>query len=173
MRKLLSALVLLAGLAVAPVAAHATPVTYDLTLTNVIGNVSGGTGSLTVDSAPGSGFQLFSQGGAAGSALTDMSFTIGGDTFTLADGTGAQAGFLNAGLLGILYSGNLSSGKVTIALASAGLAYAFYDQLTALYSTGYIEATPAVASAPEPGSLLLFGTGALGIAAFAARKFAV
>lgn len=178
MRKILSGLVLVLGLAAAPIAAHASPVTYNLTLTNVVGNVAGGTGSFTVDSTPVGAFTTFSEGGAAGSALTALSFNIGGDTFTLANSVGgANAVFLSGSLFNILYSGTLANNsKVTISLASNGLQYAFYDQLTGLNSIGNITATEAVvtpvASAPEPSTLMLLGTGMLSAAGIARRKFA-
>jgi hypothetical protein len=178
MRKILSALVLILGLAAAPVAAHASSVTYDLLLTNIAGNVAGGTGSLTVDAQPGV-FSVFTQGGAAGSALTALSFNIGGDLFTLADSAGgANAVFLNSNLFNIQYLGTLANNnKVTISLAANGLLYTFYDQLNGSISNGFISISTAAAPletahAPEPSTLLLFGTGVLSMAGVARRKFA-
>jgi hypothetical protein len=176
MSKILTALVLVLGLAAAPVAAHASPVTYDLTLTSITGTVAGGTGSLTVDSVPNNIYAAFFEGGAAGSALTALSFDIDGDTFTLANSLGgANAIFIGGSLSNITYAGTLANNsKVTIALSSNGLTYAFFDQLTGAYSIGDIAATSAgnVAPVPEPSTLMLLGTGVLSAAGVARRKFA-
>ena len=170
MRKILSALVLILGLAVVP-AAHATPITYNLTLTNVIGNVAGGTGSLTLDDTPGSGLDIFTQPGFSGNRITDLSFNIGGDVFTLSNAVSlTTATFLNGLLTGLHYDGVLSSGKVDINFDSASFFYTYGNDLTGKNSFGTISAN--VAHAPEPSTLMLLGSGALGLAGFARRKFA-
>ncbi len=128
MRRILSALVIVLGLAVAPLAAHAAPVTYDLTLTNLIGNVSGGVGTLTIDSAPTGLTHNYFEVGSAGHDITNLSFTIGGDTFTLADSNGdAEANFLLGSLINLSYLGSLGNNSVTIALATGGLGYTYVD----------------------------------------------
>lgn len=173
MRRILSALVMILGLVATPLAAHASPVTYDLNLINLFGNLSGGTGTLTIDSAPNGLIHNYFEGGSSGQALTDLSFTIGGDTFTLADSIGtASANFLLGTLIGVNYLGTLDNGSVTISLVSGGLGYTYIDPAGRQLSSGIITASRAPAVTPEPSSLLLFGTGALGIAAFGARKFA-
>jgi len=172
MRKFLSALVLILGLAAAPVAAHASPVTYDLNLVNIIGNVSGGTGSFTIDDSPNFPADAFFQNGSAGNKLTDLTMTIGGNTFTLANSESpASVFFLLGGVSAINYDGALVSDFFTITLDSGGLGYAYTNILRGQFSTGLILASPSTAATPEPSTLLLFGTGALGFAAFGARKF--
>ena len=176
MRKLLSALVLILGLVVVP-AAHASPITYSLTLTpfggSFGGNVAGGTGSLTLDDTPGSGLDIFTQPGSAGSRITDLSFNVGGDIFTLANALSqTSATFFNGALTGLNYNGVLSSGKVNINFHSGWLLYSFNDDLSNLDSAGIISAKVATAQAPEPSTLMLLGSGALGLAGFARRKFA-
>lgn len=167
MRKLFSALVLILGLAAAPVAAHASPVTYNLTLTNVIGNLSGGIGSFTIDDSPSGIFDTFFQNGAPGSDLTALSFTIGGNTFDLTDSVGtASVNFFLGNVASINYLGFLN-GNLSISLASGLLGYTYTDVFGHQLSTGYITATQAT---PEPSTLLLFGTGAIAFAAFGARK---
>ncbi|WP_035349656.1 PEP-CTERM sorting domain-containing protein [Edaphobacter aggregans] len=176
MRKILSALVLILGLAVVP-AAHASPITYNLTLTSfgglIGGNVAGGTGSITLDDTPGSGFDFFSQPGVSGNRITSLSFNIGGDIFTLADTTSLTwATFFNGALAGLHYDGSLTSGKVDNDFDTISLFYAYNDDLTNKNSVGTISANVASATAPEPSALLLFGSGALGLVGFASRKFA-
>jgi hypothetical protein len=174
MRKIFSALVLILGLAVAPAAAHATPVTYDLTFTSfggiLGGNVSGGTGTLTLDSAPGAGIDIFSEPGFAGNSITDLTINIGKDVFTLADATiPTFATFINGDLESLLYA---SLKKVTFHFESGLLYYNFRDGRDS--SNGYLTATLATvptSPAPEPSSLLLFGTGALAFG-MGIRKFA-
>lgn len=172
MRKFLSALILILGLAAAPIAAHASPVTYDLNLVNIIGNVSGGSGSFTIDDSPNFPADAFFQNGPAGNKLTDLSMTIGGHTFTLADSESpASVFFLLGGVSAINYDGALGNGFFKITLDSGGLGYAYTNLLGGQLSTGLILASPSTAATPEPSTLLLFGTGALGFAAFGARKF--
>src|SRR5579871_2026259 len=113
MRKLLSGLVLVLGLAVAPAAAHADSFTYSLLLTptNPASNVPAGSGSFTINAAPAaSGNSIFT----VGNGLTDMSFSIGGDTFCLvssascvgaAFGAGSEAFFQNGTLTSVIYNG--------------------------------------------------------------------
>ena len=176
MRKILSALVLILGLTVVP-AAHASSITYNLTLTSfgggIGGNVAGGTGSITLDDTPGSGLDFFSQPGFSGHRITDLTFNIGGDVFTLADAVSlTTASFFNGFLTGIHYDGVLSSGKVNINFDSVSLLYAFSDDVKDLNSFGLISANVATAHAPEPSALLLFGSGALGLVGVVRRKLA-
>lgn len=171
MRKFLSVFVLVLGFVAAPLAAHASPVTYDLTLTNLFGNISGGTGSFTIDSPPQGFADAFYQNGAPGSALTDLTFNIGGDVFTLADSVGtASVDFILGHVTSINYVGSLSN-SIQISLGSAGLTYAYLDTFGHELSSGIISVSPGTAVTPEPSTLLLLSTGALGLAAFGARKF--
>lgn len=169
MRKLFSAMVLILGLALAPLAAQASPVTYNLTLTNLAGNLAGGTGSFTIDDSPSGIVDSFYQNGTPGHALTDLAFNIGGSSFTLADSIStASVNFFLGNVASINYAGILN-GNLTISLVSGSLLYTYNDFFGHETSTGYITASRAT---PEPSTLLLFGTGALGLAAFGFRKIA-
>lgn len=176
MRKILSALVLVLGLAVAPVAAHATPVTYNLTLTSfggfLGGNIAGGTGSLTLDSAPGAGFDTFTQPGAPGNTITDLTISIGNDVFTLADATiTTYATFLDGDLASLVYA---SLQRVTFHFESGLLFYNYRDGRNSSngYLTAELQQPSQTAATPEPSSLLLFGTGAMAFGLIGVRKFA-
>jgi hypothetical protein len=172
MRKLLSVLLLTLGFVAAPAAAHASPMTYNLTLVNVVGNVfAGGTGSFTIDDTPNFPADAFFQNGSAGHDLTDLTMSIGGNTFTLADSNSpASVVFLLGQLASINYDGSLGNGFIKITLNSGALGYAYTNLLGQQLSAGRILASPAAAT-PEPSTLLLFSTGAIGFAAFGARKF--
>lgn len=172
MRKILAVLSLALGLVMAPGAAHASPVTYNLTLVNILGNVfAGGNGSFTIDDTPNFPADTFVQGGSAGHDLTDLSMTIDGNTFTLADSSSpASVFFLLNQLSSINYAGSLGSGRFQITLNSGLLGYVYTDVNGGDYSIGRILATP-VAATPEPSSLLLIGTGALSFASFGLRRF--
>jgi hypothetical protein len=176
MRKLLSALVLALGIAVAPVAAHADSITYNLilTATNPLSNVAGGTGSFTITSAPSSPlvFDTTSNGG-----LTAMSFNIGGDSFNLNNAAGnyGEADFLFGNLYSVVYNGGTFDKSVDFSLNAGFLSYTFTDLDNREFSQGTISIAsiqdpPSSSPVPEPSALLLFGTGALGLAGIVSRK---
>jgi PEP-CTERM motif len=175
LRQYFSALLLLCGLAVAPVAAHASPVTYDVVLNNVIGNTGNGSGSFTIASSPNSLGNSYS---TANGGLTDMSFIIGGDTFDLHNafsnilGNFGEVDFLLGNLVSVTYIGGDISKTVDFTLKSGLLLYTFNDFANGEHSSGYISATVDPSPVPEPTTLLLFGTGMLGLGVLASRKLA-
>jgi PEP-CTERM motif len=181
MRKFLSFLILPLSLAVAPAAAHADSLTYNLILTATTpgSNVSGGTGSFTITGAPSpSGNSDFS---TSNGGLTALSFSIGGDTFNLTNGIGhyGDVFFQNGNLISVIYNGGAFDKTVDFSLVAGALTYTFadFDNLGSNgefeFSQGIISATvdpPAAPAVPEPSALLLFGTGALGLAGVVSRK---
>ena len=176
MRQYFSALVLLLGLAAVPVAAHASPVTYTVVLNNVFGNTGNGSGSFTIDNPPT--VPISDYNSAAGS-LTDMSFTIGGDVFNLGNALNnyGEVDFLLGNLTNVFYIGGDDNKSVDFQLKSGLLLYTFTDLDNGEHSKGYISAVvdpsgPANSPVPEPATLLLFGTGMIGLGALASRKLA-
>jgi hypothetical protein len=156
---------------VAPLAAHASPVTYDLVLTNVAGNISGGTGSFTINNAPDTGLNAVSLYQQSDNSLSAISFLIDGTNFTLADTFGGTlAQFISGDLSDITYFGINST--FTISLAANGLQYQFYNAVNGDNSVGTVSASLAGGNTavPEPNSVLLFGTGLLAFAAIGSRK---
>ena len=115
MRQYFSALLLLCGLVAAPVAAHASPVTYDVVLNNVLGNTGNGSGSFTITNPP---TLLPSSYSTANGGLTDMNFNIGGDVFNLYNafnnilGNFGEVDFLLGKLVSVDYIGGDSDKTV-------------------------------------------------------------
>lgn len=169
MRKLLLGLVFALA---APLAANASPVTYDLVLTNVVGNVAGGTGSFTINNAPDTSLNAVSTYLQSDNSLSAMSFLIDGTTFTLANTFGGTlARFISGELDNITYFGTDST--FTISLAANGLQYQFYNAANGDNSIGTVSASLAgggTAVTPEPNSVLLFGTGLMAFAVLGSRK---
>lgn len=148
---------------VVPATLHATPITYTLTLTPDLYSHWGGTGNLTLASAPTAmGTSIYSQ--SAGTLL-DLSFEIDNQTFTLVENTGDTiARFINGQIDDIVYSSLIGSDR-TLFLLDTTNAYGFFNINDGIASFGTISARPenlaGSTSSPvsEPASLLLFGTG--------------
>lgn len=142
---------------------HATPITYDLTLTPDLYSSLGGTGLLTLDSAPSAaGVSVYSTD--AGN-VQNVSFEIDNEIFTLPENSGNTiVRFIDGQLDDIVYSALVGSDR-TLFLLNTTNAYGFYDIRNGIVSFGSISARPESFSAgtaspvSEPASLFLFGTG--------------
>jgi hypothetical protein len=160
------------ALALASAATHASTITYDLVLTPYAGSLFGGTGHLTIESAPAAiGNSDYSV--AAGN-LNALTFAIDNQTFSLAGSTGtALIRFQNGVLNNITFAQLIGDTPNRFSLVST-TSYAFsYNNLQAT-SYGTFTATPSgVSAVPEPGSLALLGTGLLGGAGAIFRNFSI
>jgi opacity protein-like surface antigen len=150
-------------------AAHADSITYDLTLTANPGSLYGGTGTLTVDTAPSSsGLSTYTVGGG----LEGLTFTLDNETFTLAGAQGTPlVEFLNGSIYDITFAEQIGSSPYRFDLQTSGV-YAFYYNNEQSESSGTFTAAlaPSTSPVPEPSTLALFGTGVLGLAGAARRK---
>ena len=161
----------------APANLHASPVTYNLVLTPGPGSLYGGTGSLTIDDAPAvSGISDYTM---KSGKLEDLTFTLDGQTFTLAGATGnPHVRFLNGTLNDITFSQTIGTSPNRFTLHSTAT-YVFYYNNGQAASYGTFTATvapplapPASSPVPEPGSIFLLGTGLLAGAGTLYRRFA-
>ncbi|MGI4758960.1 MAG: PEP-CTERM sorting domain-containing protein [Janthinobacterium lividum] len=153
------------------VAAFASPITYNLTLTASAGSAFGGSGMFTVASAPTSaGVSTFT----TSTGLSNLSFLIDGQTFNLANansGTNTLVQFVNGTLNDITYAGTAGVNPNRFAFQSTG-AYVFYYNNLQSVSTGTFTASIApVSVTPEPSSIALLGTGLLGVAGVLRKRF--
>lgn len=151
---------------VVPATLHASPITYNLTLTPGASSLYGGTGTITLNSAvPSTGQVDYTQ---ANGGLLDVTFNIDGQNFTLAGADGTTlVRFLNGQLNDVTFAETIGTTPERFTLDStSGYAFYYNNGQTASYGsftvTGSSSTSPS--PVPEPSSLLLFATGLIGAA---------
>jgi hypothetical protein len=160
----------------APAAMHASPVTYNLTLTPIGGTLYGGTGSLSIEPPAPSGTSAYFKG-----TIDSLNFLVDGQTFTLAGSSPSIAIFFhNGSFTEMEFFERLGTSPNLFTLDIIGDSYTFgYNNETA-YSNGTVTASLAdggtkgdPSPVPEPAPLALLATGLLGGASTLYRRLAL
>src|SRR5262245_34442621 len=126
-------------------AANAVTFTYNITLTEQIGTVGGGTGQFVIDGATNTGFFQAPVQPPGFGILSSLQFNIDGHIFTLSDAVGGfgQVGLSGGGALtSVTYTG-LDGGNISISLNAGALSYVYSDPDS--FSLGLISAVLAPA----------------------------
>jgi hypothetical protein len=159
---------------------HATPITYNLTLTETDGNGTkySGTGQVTLNVA--GGIQNY-VGYTTTTGLTAMSFVVDGQSFNITDATNQGNnvfGFsdvANGGVWDVTFSETNANGYRLVSTSG----YIFYmppnntpvsPGWTGVFTASAAPPQGSVTSTPEPGSIALLGTGLLACAGDLRRR---
>jgi PEP-CTERM motif len=162
---------------VASVGGANASVLYDLTFTPSSGGTIGGTGTMTISSAPLTGLNQVSNyyqtpptppNGAG--TLSALSITFGSDVFNLADknnGSNPLVQFTTGTLDDITYAGTAANGDSLMITSQ----FVYFTAANREQEIGTFTAVdPPLAPVPEPITLSVFGAGLAGAAAMRRRK---
>jgi hypothetical protein len=152
--------------------ARASTLTYDLTLSNIVGPTDGN-GTLIVNGPLTYPTDTLTSNNG-GLDVLDIKLVVNGvvDTFTLADQlTTSSVTFTNGALTNVSYIGVDNTGQYKLDLLTTGQFYLFVDPNNwSLSSIGTITAVAAPSVAPLPTTSVLFATGLLGLAFLVYRR---
>ncbi|MCU1321070.1 MAG: hypothetical protein JWM43_719 [Acidobacteriaceae bacterium] len=156
----------------APASLHASPITYNFALTGNTSNDFSGTGTFTIEGAPvTSGVSTYYQSNPA--TIDALTFTIGGQTFSLAGASGTLIQFTNGQLTDITFAEEIGANPFRFALhTTSGYAFYYNNEQSASYGTFTAVQVASPSPVPEPASIAMLGTGLLGGAAGLYRRFA-
>ncbi|CAN5736467.1 hypothetical protein BH10ACI4_BH10ACI4_18940 [soil metagenome] len=156
----------------APASLHASPITYNFALTGNTSSDYSGTGTFTIEGAPvASGVSSYYQSSPA--TIDALSFTIGGQTFSLAGASGTLIQFTNGQLTDITFAQEIGTSPFRFALhTTSGYAFYYNNEQSASYGTFTAVQAASPSPVPEPASIAMLGTGLLGGAAGLYRRFA-
>jgi PEP-CTERM motif len=167
------AVLLVLGLALgaAPKAANAS-VIYDLTLTPTTGGAIVGAGSVTLASAPLTGFNQQSTYTQSAGTLTAFTITFGNDVFNLTtknNGSNPLVRFTSGVIDDITYAGVASSGDAL--QMTSDFVYTIFSKTGTVQEIGNFSAKLEVASAvPEPSTWAMMILGFCGLGFMAYRR---
>jgi len=150
-----------------PLAAQASTITFDLTLTDSIYGPTSGSGTLNVDAPISNPLDIFTSNGGG---LNALSININNEDFTLQQALlPATATFSAGDLTNISYMGMMDGFKLN--LDTTGLFYLYTDANNwTLTSVGRISAVEAPSVTPLPASSVLFATGLVGLGLLMTRR---
>lgn len=154
------------------IAPASASVVYDLTLTATSDGTTNGTGTITLSSAPLAGLNQvtnYYQTPANGSGtLLDLTISIGGDTFTLAqenNGTNPLVQFTSGTIDDITYAGTAANGDSL--MMTSGFVYFTAKSRDQEYGSFSATLVPAV---PEPSTWAMMILGFCGLGFMAYRR---
>jgi hypothetical protein len=160
--------------ALVPGKASASTFTYDLTLTDTSNPTYSGTGTVVFNTQPTATYTNYS------ADVTSLSFLIDGITYSQSDSHASLTAFEFSQLSptdviwDITFSDTVGTSPNRLELASTSGYLVDYNNLQSqTYGTFGVATFVPSAATPEPSSLVLFGTGMLGLAAFSRRRFAL